>query len=161
MSNTYRLVLSLLILVVAAWLGWSGYLTTNPEAIITWSTETEVDTAGFHVYRATDEAGPYTQVTESLILSTASDQFSGGEYEFHDPNVETGVTYYYQLEELEKTGNLTRLPDTVPFEARTGILGLIDRVNWAVVSILLAAWLVIWMLPGSSSASKNSVEEAV
>ena len=145
------------IIIVAAFLLWSqGYLTQKPEAIITWSTESEVGTAGFHVYRANQEDGPYEKVTQNLIESKG-DPFTGGEYEFRDLNVQAGQTYFYQLEELETTGNFTRLPDTVRFEARDGIYGLIDNINWNVLSILLLILLLIWLWP--QRVQKPSIDQ--
>ncbi|MDQ4075822.1 MAG: hypothetical protein M3220_06185 [Chloroflexota bacterium] len=146
MTKLVRLLLTSLIVITAVVLGLMGYLTEEPEAIIQWSTESEVETAGFHVYRATSEAGPYERVTGALIPSSG-DPFSGAEYEFRDADIEPGTTYYYQLEELETNGNFTRLPETVSFEAQGGPLAMFSYLNWGVVTILLGALLIVWLLP--------------
>ena len=146
MSIRLRL-MATMIIIVATLLLWSqGYLTQKPESIITWSTESEVDTAGFHVYRANQEDGPYEKVTKNLIESKG-DPFTGGEYEFRDLNVKAGQTYFYQLEELETTGNFIRLPDTVRFDPRDGIYGFIDHINWNVLSVLLLVLFAVWLWP--------------
>jgi hypothetical protein len=153
---TIRVVLTGLLLVVAVVLGMMGYLTEEPEAIIEWSTESEVETAGFHVYRAPSSDGPYERVTESLIPSSG-DPFSGAEYRFTDPNISEGEVYYYQLEELETNGTFTRLPDTVRFEVESGPMFIFNNLNWPVVTGLLGALLVLWLLP--SPRKSQAAEE--
>lgn len=147
MSNRLRLILTALLAVVAVGLGATGYLSERPEAIINWSTESEVDTAGFHVYRATSEAGPYERVTTTLIPSSG-DPFSGAEYEFRDANIESNRSYFYQLEELETTGTFTRLPDTVRFESPSGPLAMLSYFNWNVITVLIGLFALVWLLPG-------------
>lgn len=79
--------------------------------LIRWSTETEVDTAGFNVYRAESEEGPWTKINPSLIPGSP-DPIRGGSYVFTDTNVLAGVTYWYELEEVELGGQTTRLERT-------------------------------------------------
>ncbi len=147
MFGALRVIVTIAILVAAVGLYFTGYLTQTPEAIITWTTESEVNTAGFHVYRSTSANGPWEQVTQSLIQSTAPDDFTGGTYEFRDPNVEAETTYYYQLEELETTGTFTRLPDTVTYEAK-------QQPNYPYVVGLFAIILLVWLIPTPSQGKK-------
>ncbi|MGB0385207.1 MAG: hypothetical protein ACPGWR_10320 [Ardenticatenaceae bacterium] len=154
MSTLLRFLATIVIFVAAILLWSQGYLTLKPEAIITWSTESEVNTAGFEVYRATQEEGPYQKVTEALIPSKG-DPFTGGEYEFRDHNIESGTTYFYQLEELETSGKFSRLPDTVRFEGKSGLYGLIDTINWNILSILLIFLLVVWLWPDRSQPAAS------
>ena len=79
--------------------------------VISWSTETEVDTAGFNVYRAPSEEGPWTKINSSLIPGSP-DPIRGGSYTFTDTDVLAGVTYWYELEEVELGGQTTRLERT-------------------------------------------------
>jgi len=157
MSIVLRLVATMTIIVATFFFWVQGYLTQKPEAIITWSTESEVGTAGFHVYRANQEDGPYEQVTQNLIESKG-DPFTGGEYEFRDSNVKASHTYFYQLEELETTGSFIRLPDIVRFEARSGIYGFIDHMNWNVLSILLLLLFAVWLWPQRAKKTSTNQE---
>lgn len=157
MSIVLRIVATITIIVAAHQFWGQGYLTQKPEAIITWSTESEVETAGFHVYRANQEDGPYEKVTKNLIESKG-DPFTGGEYEFRDRNVQAGQTYFYQLEELETTGNFIRLPDIVRFDARAGIYGFIDNMNWNVLSILLLLLFAVWLWPQRTKKTSTNKE---
>lgn len=153
MFTKWRLVITIALLMTAIIAWFQGYLSQTPEAIITWSTESEVDTAGFNVYRASNEEGRYQKVTEELIVS-CGDPFTGCNYDFRDTTIEPGVTYFYQLEELETTGNLTRLPDVVRFD---GQHKLIATVNWTTVSIFLTLLIFPWLIPGSSSSAEKSI----
>jgi hypothetical protein len=79
--------------------------------VIRWSTETEVNTAGFNLYRALDEDGPWQQINERLIPG-APDPLRGGTYVFTDTEVIAGQAYWYELEEVETSGKTTRLQRT-------------------------------------------------
>jgi hypothetical protein len=94
------LVIGCLWLVLAA--GYFYYQLSNPVVAVTWETATEVNTAGFNIYRSTSETGEFVQINEAegLIPSEGS-AFSGATYNFLDQTVNVGVTYYYLLEEIE------------------------------------------------------------
>ena len=79
----------------------------QPQLVIRWSTETEVDTAGFYLNRAASPDGPFERVSSTLIAG-AGDPLAGADYEFFDDGVEAGRRYYYQLEEVEYNGNVNR-----------------------------------------------------
>ncbi len=79
--------------------------------IIRWSTETEVNTAGFNVYRAPGEDGPWEKINQRLIPGSP-DPLRGGSYVFTDTNVISGIAYWYELEEVELGGRATRLERT-------------------------------------------------
>lgn len=142
-----RVVVTLVILGIAAWLYSQDQLTQVTPATIQWSTESEVDTAGFHIYRSESEEGPWERVSEQLIRSN-TDGFSGGDYAFEDPTVEAGKTYFYQLEELETTGTFTRLPDTVRFDAQLA-------PKWEYVTVLAGAMMLVWLLPTPGDRRKR------
>lgn len=77
-----------------------------------WNTASEVDNAGFHVWRTTGEGwktGDYSQVirlTEQLIPSKGN-KVGGYPYSYIDSNVESGITYYYGLEDIDFNGQST------------------------------------------------------
>ncbi len=90
---------------------------------IRWSTETEVNTAGFNVYRALDENGPWQKINQRLVPGSP-DPLRGGSYVFTDTNVIAGVTYWYELEEVELGGRATRLERTTATAKGQGLLPL-------------------------------------
>ena len=74
--------------------------------IVEWTTESEVDMAGFNLYRSESPDGPYVKVNTALIPG-ASDPLLGGQYVYTDTNVMAGQTYYYKLEDVELDGTTT------------------------------------------------------
>lgn len=79
--------------------------------IVRWSTESEVNTAGFNVYRSGSENGPWAKLNTQLIPGSP-DPLRGGSYVFTDTNVIADQTYWYELEEVELGGQVTRLERT-------------------------------------------------
>ncbi len=83
--------------------------TATPKAIkviIQWSTEAEIDNAGFNLYREMSENGQYTKINSSLIIAQGS-SIQGASYEFVDTNVQNRKTYYYKLEDIDLNGTST------------------------------------------------------
>jgi len=80
----------------------------GPESlvIVEWTTESEVETAGFNLYRSDSSEGPYVKVNPALIPGS-SDPLLGGRYVYTDTNVVAGRTYYYKLEDVELDGTTT------------------------------------------------------
>ncbi|MBI4790624.1 MAG: hypothetical protein HY782_26645, partial [Chloroflexi bacterium] len=82
----------------------------NPAAAgitVQWTTASEVNTAGFNLYRGERKEGPFTKINPQLIPAS-NDSLVGGKYRFQDANVTPGQTYYYQLEDVETGGATTR-----------------------------------------------------
>lgn len=156
MTQQVRWILTAAVLVAALVLGWLGYLTNG--AVIYWATESEVETLGFHVYRATSPEGPWEQVTQEIIPSSG-DPFSGSSYQFHDETVEFGQIYYYQLEELESNGTFNRLPDLATFDAGSTLQAWPNIVNWPMVTALIGALAIIWLLPDARRTPAPVVAE--
>ena len=70
---------------------------------LTWETGSEIDNLGFHLYRSTEEEGPYEQITSSVIPGLGSSP-EGAKYRYRDSGLTNGLTYYYKLEDIETTG---------------------------------------------------------
>ena len=67
---------------------------------VEWRTETEVNAAGYNIYRSPSPDGPYIQINEQLIASKGSSS-AGASYVFVDDSIRPGQTYYYRLEDVE------------------------------------------------------------
>ena len=68
-----------------------------------WETGSEMDNLGFHLYRSLSAAGPWERITASLIPGLGSSPM-GARYRYVDMHVTNGVTYFYELEDIETTG---------------------------------------------------------
>lgn len=95
----------ILILMGSLWLILSASLfyfqqIRPPSIKVEWTTETELNTAGFNLYRSGSQDGDFERINEELIPSKG-DSLSGASYAFTDHDVETSETYYYLLEEIE------------------------------------------------------------
>jgi len=109
--------------------------------VVEWSTASELDTAGFNLYRSDGPDGPFARVNRELIPASP-DPLLGGSYSFTDTDVVAGHTYYYQLEDVETSGTTTRHgPIEVKAEAgaRTEMLLAAALIGVAVVLALLTA----------------------
>lgn len=75
------------------------------QVVLAWETGTELNNAGFNLYRATAPEGPWTKLNAALI-SAKGDEISGASYRYVDTPGIGGV--YYQLEDLDYNGVSTR-----------------------------------------------------
>jgi len=105
--------------------------------LVEWTTETEVETAGFNLYRSESPAGPYVKVNPALIPG-ASDPLLGGRYVYTDTNVIAGRTYYYKLEDVELDGATTlHGPIEVVAEARSPSPFPNLAASWPLVAVVV------------------------
>jgi hypothetical protein len=83
--------------------------TASPKSgkvIIQWSTEAEIDNAGFNIYRAMVEDGEYEKINSTLIPANGTST-QGATYEHVDEDVKNRKTYYYKLEDIDLNGKST------------------------------------------------------
>ena len=84
----------------------SSFSLTRTEAgavVLTWTTESEVDNAGFNLRRSEKRASGFTLINAALIAGAGTT----GErqtYTFTDTSAKPGVEYYYQIEEVAFDG---------------------------------------------------------
>jgi len=71
---------------------------------LAWQTATELDTAGFNVYRATKQDGPYVLLNDSIIPAQGNDT-SGSSYTFAD--LPGKGDFFYRLEDISTQGEST------------------------------------------------------
>jgi hypothetical protein len=111
---------------------------------VTWKTETEMNTAGFNLYRSSSPDGPFTEKVNERLIPPSADPLTGKEYSFVDTTAQAGVTYYYQLQEVERNGNVNTFG---PITVRT------SGLEWPQVALLVGLAvivLVIWIRGGKT-----------
>lgn len=69
---------------------------------VTWATESEIDNAGFNLYRCA-LGGSYVKINNSVIPAKGSPTV-GADYEFEDTGLQNRKTYSYKLEDVDANG---------------------------------------------------------
>jgi hypothetical protein len=68
-----------------------------------WATETELDNAGFNIWRSEEKDGEYVRINPYFIPAEGDAGF-GAKYSFTDYDVTNEVIYYYKLEDMDIYG---------------------------------------------------------
>ncbi|MCB9129702.1 MAG: hypothetical protein H6647_02075 [Anaerolineales bacterium] len=80
-----------------------GAAAQTDHILVTWETVSEIDNAGFNLYRSTSDAAPGEQLAS--VASQAPGSAQGFSYSYQDFAVEAGQTYYYWLEAVDLNGS--------------------------------------------------------
>ena len=76
--------------------------------ILNWTTESEVDNAGFYIYRSETKDGEFKVVTPTMIQG-AGTTGERNEYTWTDTTAKPNTVYYYQIEDVSHAGKRKRL----------------------------------------------------
>ncbi len=76
----------------------------SDSVLLEWATATELDNAGFNLWRSEEKNGEYVRINPYFIPAEGQAGF-GAEYSFTDYNVQNGRVYYYKLEDIDIYGN--------------------------------------------------------
>jgi hypothetical protein len=95
----------------------------NRKVTILWTTASEIDNAGFNIYRSTEEDGTYTKINAELIPAKGSPSTSSA-YQFIDQPLKNRKTYWYKLEDINLKGEVTMHG---PVSAKTGMWGIFRK----------------------------------
>lgn len=71
--------------------------------VLNWTTESEVETVGFHVLRSESRDGPYIRIN-SVLIAAKGQGSQGASYSYKDDTVIAGCLYWYQIEEVASSG---------------------------------------------------------
>ena len=83
-----------------------SFLNASPSSgkvMISWTTDSEFDNAGFNIYRSKSESGEYIKINGRLIPAEGSPT-EGAEYSFVDEDVINRTTCWYKLEDIDLNG---------------------------------------------------------
>ena len=81
------------------------------KVVIRWTTESELDNAGFNIYRSESRNGEFKQVNEQLIQGKGTTA-ERSTYKWVDTSAKPGVEYYYQIEDVSFAGEREMLRTT-------------------------------------------------
>lgn len=74
---------------------------------LAWETASEIDNAGFNLYRTESRQDEYIQINDAMIPAQGTPAHGSG-YTFVDEDVTYGFTYLYRLEAVDVFGNVTQ-----------------------------------------------------
>ena len=74
------------------------------EIVIDWTTESELNNAGFHIYRSTSRTRDFRRINTKLIAG-AGTTGQKSTYQFIDTTAKPNVSYYYRIEDVDFAGN--------------------------------------------------------
>ena len=117
---------------------------------VEWTTETEMNTAGFNLYRGESADGPFDVKVNEQLIPPAADPLTGGKYQYVDKTARAGLTYYYQLEEVERNGSASTFG---PISVRAGGLAWWHALVLVGLAAVAAA---LWLVGGRKAARKQS-----
>ena len=83
----------------------TSFTATAGDATITlrWTTASELNNLGFHVYRGLQKEGPYERITAERIAGAGTSTMPRT-YTFSDIRLRNGLVYYYKLEDISLAG---------------------------------------------------------
>ena len=79
---------------------------SNGRAKLKWETETEIDNAGFNIWRAEAADGEYVKLNDEIIPAKGS-ATNGAKYVFTDNIAKNRKTYFYKLQDIDVYGTST------------------------------------------------------
>ena len=91
-------------------------------AVITWSTQSELNNAGFFIKRSQQRDGQFKVINAAMIqgAGTISEkQF----YTYTDTTAQPNVVYYYQIEDVSLDGNRQTLTNGIRLKGHIGAAG--------------------------------------
>ena len=91
-------------------------------AVITWSTQSELNNAGFFIKRSQQRNGEFKVINATMVPgagTTSEKQF----YTFTDTTAQPNVVYYYQIEDVSLDGNRQTLTRGIRLKGHIGAAG--------------------------------------
>ena len=90
--------------------------------VITWSTQSELNNAGFFIKRSQQRDGQFKVINATMVPgagTTSEKQF----YTFTDTTAQPNVVYYYQIEDVSLDGNRQTLTNGIRLRGHIGAAG--------------------------------------
>ena len=92
------------------------------QVVITWSTQSELNNAGFFVKRSQQRDGEFKVINAAMIAgagTTSEKQF----YTYNDTTAQPNVVYYYQIEDVSLDGNRQTLTNGIRLKGHVSVAG--------------------------------------
>ena len=92
------------------------------QVVITWSTQSELNNAGFFIKRSQQKDGEFKVINATMIAgagTTSEKQF----YTYTDTTAQPNVVYYYQIEDVSLDGNRQTLTRGIRLKGHVSVAG--------------------------------------
>ena len=93
------------------------------EVIINWTTESELDNAGFNIYRSTSQTKDFLHINTKLIQGAGTTD-ERNTYQFIDKTAKPNVVYYYRIEDVDLSGTPGIILTTYQLQ---GVIAPVDK----------------------------------
>ena len=90
--------------------------------VITWSTQSELNNAGFFIKRSQQRDGEFKVINATMIAGAGTiseKQF----YTYNDTTARPNVVYYYQIEDVSLDGNRQTLTNGIRLKGHVSVAG--------------------------------------
>ena len=90
--------------------------------VITWSTQSELNNAGFFIKRSQQRDGEFKVINATMVQgagTTSEKQF----YTYNDSTAQPNVVYYYQIEDVSLDGNRQTLTKGIRLKGHVSVAG--------------------------------------
>ena len=90
--------------------------------VITWSTQSELNNAGFFIKRSQQRDGEFKVINATMVQgagTTSEKQF----YTYNDTTAQPNVVYYYQIEDVSLDGNRQTLTKGIRLKGHVSVAG--------------------------------------
>lgn len=130
-------VILILVTIFLVFIGFFSWLSLPGSVVkIEWSTASEIDTAGFNIYRSESSNGEYTIINPRLVPASDNPMI-GSSYNFIDNHVSPGRSYYYLLEDVGIDGGIERYGPIEVLAQRTSKDVLLGSILLLVVVLVI------------------------
>ena len=92
------------------------------QVVITWSTQSELNNAGFFIKRSQQKDGEFKVINATMVAgagTTSEKQF----YTYTDTTAQPNVVYYYQIEDVSLDGNRQTLTRGIRLKGHVSVAG--------------------------------------
>ena len=95
---------------------------TDAGVVIKWTTQSELNNAGFNILRSATKTGKFVVINPTMIqgAGTTGEKHT---YSYTDKTAKPNVVYYYQIEDVSFDGNRQRLTDATRLRGHIGAAG--------------------------------------
>ena len=95
---------------------------TDAGVVIKWTTQSELNNAGFNILRSATKTGKFVVINPTMIqgAGTTGEKHT---YSYTDKTAKPNVVYYYQIEDVSFDGHRQRLTDATRLRGHIGAAG--------------------------------------